>query len=176
MATLGREDILAALTRIGQLALERHTAVELLMVGGALMVIRYNAREATQDVDAAILAPREAAVVRDISRVVAQERGWPAEWLNDGAKGYLRGTTASTLVFSAPGIKVYSPPVAQLLAMKLSAWRDDVDIADAQRLLRELNGEQTALWREVEPYVIPGAELKAQYAFADLWEATHGSD
>ena len=79
MATLGREDILAALTRIGQLALERHTAVELLMVGGALMVIRYNAREATQDVDAAILAPRETAVVRDISRVVAQERGWPAE-------------------------------------------------------------------------------------------------
>lgn len=58
--------------------------------------------------------------------------------------------------------------------MKLSAWRDDVDIADARRLLRAMNGEQLQVWAAIEPYLIPGAELKAQYAFLDLWEALYG--
>jgi hypothetical protein len=43
-------------------------------------------------------------------------------------------------VLSAPGIEVRSPDTAQLLAMKLSAWRDDVDINDASRLLEEIKG------------------------------------
>jgi hypothetical protein len=40
---------------------------------------------------------------------------------------------------------VKAPASEQLLAMKLSAWRDDLDIEDAR--------------------------LKARYAFDDLWEA-----
>ena len=176
MATLERQEIIEALVRVGQLALARNTAVELLLVGGALMVLRFDARAATRDVDAVILAPRETVVVRDIARVVAQERGWPDDWLNDGAKGFMRGTAADTPVFSAPGIRVFSPTIAQLLAMKLSAWRDDVDIADAQRLLREMTGHRQAVWQSVAPYLAPGEELKAQYAFADLWEALHGND
>jgi hypothetical protein len=98
------------------------------------------------------------------------------EWLNDGAKGYLIGLTAGPVVFSAPGIEVRSPATAQLLAMKLSAWRDDIDIADASRLLEEMKGSRDDIWQEVEPHLVPGDELKAQYAFADLWETHHGKD
>lgn len=58
--------------------------------------------------------------------------------------------------------------------MKLSAWRDDVDVADARLLLSKLTGEREWLWSLVEPYLVPGRELKAQYAFADLWEASRG--
>lgn len=60
--------------------------------------------------------------------------------------------------------------------MKLSAWRDDIDIADASRLLAEMTGRRADIWQEVEPHLVPGDELKAQYAFADLWEAQHGKD
>jgi hypothetical protein len=60
--------------------------------------------------------------------------------------------------------------------MKLSAWRDDIDIEDARQLLQSLEGEQEEIWAAVEPYLVPGAELKAHYAFLDLWEATHGSN
>ena len=28
---------------------------------------------------------------------------------------------------------------------------------------------------KVEPHVVPGREMKAQYAFDDLWEAQHGA-
>jgi hypothetical protein len=60
--------------------------------------------------------------------------------------------------------------------MKLSAWRDDVDITDARRLLQELAGKRDDIWQAVEPYLVPGDELKAQYAFDDLWEALYGDD
>jgi hypothetical protein len=59
-----------------------------------------------------------------------------------------------------------------------NAWRDDVDIADASRLLKELasQADRTAIWRRVLPYLLPGSELKAQLAFDDLWESLHGTD
>ncbi|MEM7348911.1 MAG: hypothetical protein AAF485_32175 [Chloroflexota bacterium] len=79
------------------------------------------------------------------------------------------------MIFSAPGIVVKTPAIAQLLAMKLSAWRDDVDIADAQQLLQQMEGTQTQIWEAVTPYLVPGSALKAQYAFLDLWEALYGS-
>jgi hypothetical protein len=86
------------------------------------------------------------------------------------------GVSEGETVFSAPGIVVKTPVVAQLLAMKLSAWRDDVDIADARRLLETMTGEPAQLWVEIEPYVVPGSELKAHYAFLDLWEAVYGTN
>ena len=66
----------------------------------------------------------------------------------------------------------------QMLAMKLSAWRDDVDIADARRLLQELASpkDKAKIWTKVERFLVPGDELKAQYAFRDLWESLYGND
>jgi predicted nucleotidyltransferase len=129
----------------------------------------------TRDVDVAILLPA-ARKVKEFARTVAVEYGWSDDWLNDGAKGYLIGISSGPVVFSAPGIEVRSPSIAQLLAMKLSAWRDDIDIADASRLLEEMKGDRNEIWQQVEPYLIPGSELKAQFAFADLWEALRGKD
>ena len=110
---------------------------------------------------------------------------WPTKWhekwngrkrLNDGAKGFLVGISQGPVIFSAPGIVVRRPDVAQLLAMKLSAWRDDVDIEDARHLLQELHGSQDEIWHSVEPFLVPGQKLKAQYAFLDLWETTYGTN
>ena len=140
------------------------------------MVLLYNARPATRDVDVMILAPPQANLVRTLAGQVAVEQALPDDWLNDGAKGFLVGVSEGETVFSAPGILVKTPAVAQLLAMKLSAWRDDVDIADAQQLLQNMNGEQNQIWKKVAPYLVPGSELKAQYAFMNLWEAVYGSD
>lgn len=176
MALINRQELIVALTRLGQLAEEKGGRVELALVGGALMVLLYETRDSTRDVDVIILAPGEAAIVRGLACVVADELGWPGDWLNDGAKGYLIGLSPGPTVFAAPGIEVWRPSTAQLLAMKLSAWRDDVDIADASCLLRELPGSRDDIWQTVERYLTPGNELKAQYAFADLWETIHGDN
>lgn len=176
MATFTRNEIAQGLERLGRLAVDSGTNIELVLIGGALMVLRFEARESTRDVDVAILAPVEADKVRDLARAVAAERGWPDDWLNDGAKGYLIGLSNGPVIFSAPGIEVRSPSIAQLLAMKLSAWRDDLDVADARRLLEEITGDRDEVWREIELFLVPGDELKAQYAFADLWEDRSGKN
>lgn len=113
-------------------------------------------------------------MVRKLSAVVAAERGWPISWLNDAAKGFMVGVSSGPVIFSAEGIKVRRPSIEQFLAMKLCAWRDDVDIADARRLLEELGDDYDEIWQRVEPHLQPGRQLKAKYAFDDLWEDVHG--
>lgn len=89
MALLSRADIMEALKRLGKLALDQGTMIDLVIVGGAAMALGYDARESTRDVDVIILAPMEAAAVRVLAHRVGEERGWPADWLNDGVKGFL---------------------------------------------------------------------------------------
>jgi hypothetical protein len=43
-------------------------------------------------------------------------------------------------------------------------------------LAYEIPGSQDNIWETVVPYLVPGQELKAKYAFLDLWETTYGSD
>jgi hypothetical protein len=136
------------------------------------MILGFNARSSTRDVDAIVLSPGDASYARSLVKTVASERDWPNDWCNDGAKSYLVGLILGPVVFSAPGILVRRPSTEQIFAMKLSAWRDDVDIADAELLLSELRRHFTRqrLWEVVQGHLVPGDELKAQYAYAELWE------
>jgi predicted nucleotidyltransferase len=178
MATFSREEIQDGLRRLGELAQARGLHVRLTLVGGAVMVLGYQARQSTRDVDAVIVAPKEARLVRIMAKQVAEELEWPEDWLNDGAKGYLVGISDGAILFSAPGIEARAPSLEQLLAMKLSAWRDDLDISDARRLMQEIKSGRgrDEIWQSLEPYLVPGDELTAQYAFLDLWESLYGSD
>lgn len=177
MAILSREELLSALKRLGELADERGEVVRLVIVGGAAMVLALNARQTTRDVDAVFVNPPDAHRVRELVRRVAGERNWPEDWLNDAAKGYLVGVSEGQTLLTAPGVEVRIPSLAQLLAMKLSAWRDDVDIADAHRLMIEIGaaGGQERMWESLRPFLIAGSELKARYAFLDLWEELYGN-
>lgn len=173
MALLSRQEIIGALERLGQIALANGHTLHLVVVGGAAMVLGYDARPATHDIDAVFVPPPDPQTVRAWARIVAAELEWPEEWLNDAARAYLMGLTEGPILLRLPGIEVRQPSTEQLLAMKLCAWRDDVDIADATRLLTELSAQtnHAELWERLVPYLLPGRELKAQYAFDDLWES-----
>lgn len=173
---LSRTEISQALERLGELAVAQKIQVELLLVGGAAMVLLYNARLSTRDLDVIILRPRQAHLVRSLASQVADEFNLPLEWLNDGVKGFMAGVSTGPTVMTSPGILVKTASAEQLLAMKLSAWRDDVDIADATRLLQEVTGKREQIWKNLEPYLIPGLEMKAEYAFLDLWESIYGEN
>jgi hypothetical protein len=175
MAFINKHEIVHALKQLGELAKQQEQSIELLVVGGTAMVLLFDIRPSTRDIDVLILSP-EASIVRSLAKQVAQEVNLPDDWLNDAAKGYLIGMSRGSVLLETPGIRVVSPSIAQLLAMKLSAWRDDVDINDARHLLQTLGGSQPHVWESIQPYLIPGAELKAEYAFLDLWEALYGKD
>jgi predicted nucleotidyltransferase len=173
MALLTKGEIVRALTRLGELADAEGESLRLTLVGGAVMALAYNARLSTQDVDAFISPPPDAARLRHWVSMVATELGWPDDWLNDGAKGFVHGYRAGSVLLSTNGIEVRQLAPEQLLAMKLSAWRDDTDINDARRLLLEFdNVSLEHVWATLEPFLIPGQELKARYALEDLWESS----
>lgn len=141
------------------------------------MAVHFQCRESTADVDA-IFQP--ASEVRGWSETVAEELGWPADWLNDGAKGYITRSSVGPLLFQGPGILVRSVAIEHLLALKLMAWRDQVDFDDAERLFRELEGNPSvdvttlaATLALVDQYFVPQYRDKAQYALEELWELTH---
>lgn len=173
MKRLSRQDIEAAFRALAEKLRVQNAHVELLLVGGAAMVLRYRARDSTKDVDAIVLksdAPRH---VAEIAGEIAGELGLPPDWLNEGAKGYLHGLDLGEAIFEHRHLVIRSASTAQLFAMKLSAWRDDLDIEDARLLLRSLQGGRQSIWSAVERHIIPGRELKARYAFDDLWESDH---
>ena len=137
-------------------------------------MLLYAARPSTKDVDGFVLGGARAEDVRAAARRVAASLDLPDDWLNDGAKAYLHGVAPGDVVVDRPSLLVRALAVHQLLAMKLSAWRDDVDIEDAALLLSRMAADKDDVWRAVEPFLIPGHELKARYAFDDLWDARRG--
>jgi hypothetical protein len=135
---LTKADILAGLTRLSELAQKEGVVLEVSLYGGALMMLAYDARQSTKDVDAIIRPP---AVGRRLVVKVAQERGWHDDWLNDEVKQFV--STVETRDawtppgLNAPAIKITKPTAKYLLAMKVMACRralpgyagDEADIA-----------------------------------------------
>jgi predicted nucleotidyltransferase len=171
MALLDRGELIGALKRLGQLAALEGQSIELLIVGGAVMVMEFGSRLSTRDLDGIVTNNIDRALVRSYVATVAQERGWPHDWLNDAAKGFIANAPDAVVMMSALGIRVSRPALEQLLAMKLCAWRDDTDVADAARLLAELRGNNDEIWAKIEPHLQLGQELKARYAFEDLCDS-----
>jgi len=177
MTLLSRAMILEALEALAR-ELETTRTVrreEVVIAGGAALVLMYNAREATKDVDVCSIGSSSSAALREAARRVAVTLALPEDWLNDGVKGYLNGLLLGEVLLDRPALLVRALGPQQLLAMKLSAWRDDVDISDARLLLPEIQGMREEVWDAIAPFLVPGRELKARYAFDDLWESVHGS-
>lgn len=114
---------------------------ELYLVGGAVMCLALNARDATRDVDA-FFKPTE--LIRQAAARVAARANVPDTWLNDAVKGFLspRGEFRSYL--ELPHLRVYVAEPHYLLAMKCAAMRlgeEFHDLEDVRYLLRYLNIE-----------------------------------
>ena len=139
---LSKEQILAALGRLNELLHGKGVMGEVCIFGGAAMVLAFDARESTRDVDG-IFVPKQD-VITSAGRV-AEEFGFEPDWLNDGVKGFV----SDDAEFTADGMPVFSnlrimrPTTEYLLAMKCLASRaadasTDGDRADVLTLLRHL--------------------------------------
>ncbi len=76
--------------------------------------------------------------MRKLAKQVAEQSDLPEDWLNDAVKGYFVGISDGDILLEMPGLMVRAPAVEQALAMKLSAWRQDIDIDDALCLLKQM--------------------------------------
>lgn len=137
---LSKEQILAALARLNELLHGKGVMGEICIFGGAAMVLAFDARESTRDVDG-IFVPKQDVITSAIQ--VAQEFGLEPDWLNDGVKGFV----SDEAEFTADGMPIFSnlrimrPTTEYLLAMKCLASRaadvsTDGDRADILTLLK----------------------------------------
>jgi hypothetical protein len=117
----------------------RRVKGEIYLVGGALMCLAFNAREATKDVDALFEPAR---VVREAAARVAVKAGLDPGWLNDAVKGYLSPRGEFDRFLELPHLNVFVARPEYLLAMKAAALRlgeEFHDLDDVRYLLRYLN-------------------------------------
>jgi hypothetical protein len=149
------------------------TVGEVYVVGGAVMCLALNARDATRDVDAVF---KPAKVVREAAARVAADAGVPIDWLNDAVKGFLspRGTFDDYL--ELPHLHVFVAQPRYLLAMKCAAMRlgeEFHDVDDVRYLLRYLNITTVAEAMEVVTSYFDESLLppKTRFALEELLPA-----
>ena len=170
---LSVEDIRRAFAALSEEMERNQQRAEMIVFGGAALVLLFQARESTKDVDAYFVTPKPA-TIRSAAEAVAERLDLPADWLNDAAKGYLVELTKGVTLYETDALSIRAASTAQLLAMKLAAWRDAVDRGDARLLLSQMPGDADQIWRTVKQFVPAHLLDKASYAFEDLWETLHG--
>lgn len=161
---LSRTTILTTLGHLSDELGKRGVLGELNVVVGTAMVLAFDARNSTKDVDA-IFHP--SVDVRTAAAAVADDLGLPADWLNDAAKGFLSpsGEFVRIEAIDFPNLRVQAPTPEYMLAMKVLAARagldgergDAGDIAFLIRLLglSEASAVMSIVARYYDPSRIP---------------------
>jgi hypothetical protein len=146
MVLLDRGTIGRALERLDHELGRRGVRADLHVVGGAVLCLVHETREATKDVDAWFTEPSE---VRRAAAAVATEMGLPGGWLNDAAKGYVPESAGFESWAEWPNLSVSVADASTPLAMKVAASRTLEDAEDIRFLARHLNLETSQAVLEV---------------------------
>jgi hypothetical protein len=119
---LSRETIIAALEALNKRLTEKGVTGELCIFGGATMVLAFDARESTRDVDAVFVPKTE---IYQEAAIIAEDLNLPASWLNDGVKGFLskEGGVTTEGMPQWDNLRIMRPTTRYLLAMKCMAAR-----------------------------------------------------
>lgn len=153
MEGLDEKKVLTALRRLGELAVARGVELELCIYGGSAMMLAFERKAVTKDVDAVF---HPVGKVQPWIRQVAREQGLPGDWLNDDVKQFLAPRGAfRELPLELSGLRVIVPTASYLLAMKALASRRALpgypgDEEDLRFLIRKL---QIRTVEEVQAHV-----------------------
>lgn len=182
-----RDTLETAFADLGARAWALGRTIEIAVYGGSALVLSFDWRQATRDVDAVFEADRE--IVRRLVAEIAAERDWPQNWLNDGVKGYLSPADRIARHFHGafpsddePGLRVFTAAPAYLFAMKCRAMRaagpdGTGDIDDIRRLGRELDITTAAEALDLVALYYPGGviEPKTQFGLEEIFAPDNGA-
>lgn len=169
--SLGKPELTALLTELGDELAGQGLRGDLLVIGGAAMALAYDARRTTRDVDG-IFEPKQR--VYEAAEVVARRHDLEPGWLNDAAKALdPPGTEVGAhVVLDVPGLTVSVPAPEKLLALKVAAARVDRDADDILRLAQQCGLTNAQEIVDLTERVIGSSRPlapKVQYLIEDLF-------
>ena len=146
---MDRDELLRALRELSE---RLRSPCEIVIVGGAAMILCYGASRATHDVDVLLLSGNTTEV-RRIARQVAGEYNLPEDWLNDAVKGYADILPPDFrerlyLLGSFNQVTLYALGLPEQAAMKIVALRDQ-DLEDLELLMPRLQESDKAVIRQI---------------------------
>ena len=147
---LDRERLQLAFAMLGEDLASRQIFLEVAVYGGSAIMLQFDWRRATEDVDALVRTGFDERSLRPSILHVAEQLDLAPDWLNNAVGMFTPLKEAATLFdFSGaypaqnPGLRVFVAKPHYLLGMKLQALsnldRGDKDLLDAQRIAIELN-------------------------------------
>ena len=170
---LTKDDILRGFRRIDVKAKASGVLVDLSIYGGAALMIAFDVRQVTRDVDAVVRGA--SSFMRAVVAEVAEEERWPPDWLNDGVKGFLSGREEMFLMESFPGspdggLRIHLPSPTYLFAMKCMAMRPEGidgshDISDIEMLARKIGIRSSSEALSLIEGFYPASRIPAKVRF-----------
>lgn len=165
MATFDRERVREAFGLLGEDLARRGLFVEIAVYGGIAIMLQFDWRRGTEDVDALVRSGFDEALLAPSVQAVAERMNLPGNWLND-AVGMFTPLREPEGLFehggtyppgAKPGLRAFLASPAYLLALKLGALaspdRGDRDLRDARSLAQHLGmaseDELAALYESV---------------------------
>jgi hypothetical protein len=129
------DDIVRNLELLGQELEQRGVTGEILIAGGAFMLLVIKNRDTTKDIDAYFATEPQA--IREAAQVVAEREGLAPDWLNDGVTGFFHQSPPTELWAEYPGLRVYTVTSEYVFAPKAIAGRPK-DVPDLEALRAHL--------------------------------------
>ena len=134
-APFGADDLRLGLSLLHEAAVSAGVTVEMAVFGGAAMILAWDMRRMTSDVDAVVRDAGQSGFVRREAVRIAADRGWDADWLNDAVKGFVRSEQSleALPMFAHDergGLRLYAPSPQYMLAMKCLSMRLGADSSD----------------------------------------------
>src|SRR6185436_10072231 len=100
---LSADDIRQAFDALADEFSRRDERAQIVIAGGAALVLLFDARQTTKDVDAYFVRP-DASIIRTAVAAVADHLNLPEDWLNDGAKAYFVGVTMGSPLYESESL------------------------------------------------------------------------
>jgi hypothetical protein len=184
MPTFTQTELSSALYDLGEIAAQAGKVIDLALYGGSCLMLVSNFRLSSEDIDAVALVDQP--FVDQAARIIAERRGWPPDWLNDGVRTYLSPAVEGHLAHELcgtypnetnPGLRVYVPTAEYMLAMKLMSLRigggDEKDLNDILNLMQivGLSGRSEVINFVAQFYPEARISGKLKLALDDLWRA-----
>ncbi len=133
------------------------SSFDIVLIGGAAMILHFGANRATLDVDVLVLRG-DISELRNAVKRIAFERDLPECWVNDAVKGFVDifppdfYHRLTLLDFTFRHLHLYALGRPEQVAMKIVALREQ-DLEDLELLMPEMSEAERVTLVEIMYYV-----------------------